>query len=624
MTMRALVVSALLQRAAAYVFCCYQAWGNDDTTGCAGYPNSHKGGLCNTDYGRSCNSDQECPEKPVPRAPPGQWYADLPNVLVFSPGDPTVQGRVNGVFAEMQNAQFGYKRYALLFTSGHYKSLEVPVGYYTSVLGVGRSPRDVVVDHFSSMDAGEGGATQVFWRSVEGLTTTAKTVTYAASQACPIRRSVVQGDLWLSEDGPPHWSSGGFMADVQVNGTVFAGTQQQYFFRNSEFRAFDYSIGGWNFVSAGVHGVPKQSATGKRFEVTTVESVPLVAGKPYLTEADGEWSITVPPWRTTSRGSLAYHEPEKSIAMADVFVAKPGHDAAAINTGCWGKKALLLTPAVYRLSGPIRVDQADFVILGIGFPTLVTTGGMAAMEVTADGVRIAGVLFEAGTPVSSQTTSAMLHWMGNDGLASDIFSRVGAFSGSPAGSCSRTRADVHVQIDGKGVILDNTWFWHADHDDCGGFHPSASDSCYSGNGLRVNGDDVTVYGLAVEHTMENQVEWRGEAGRVYFFQSELPYADEAYGQQERSGYSVDYSVRKHTAYGLGVYIVSAFTPLMVDSAIRAPPSAQITNALAWSNGGSVAQFTHGVICTSPGTSNCIRGNLCGRDACYLHTLEWFV
>jgi hypothetical protein len=43
------------------------------------------------------------------------------------------------------------------------------------------------------------------------------------------------------------------------------------------------------------------------------------------------------------------------------------------------------------------------------------------------------------------------------------------------------------------------------------------------NGLVVNGDNVTVYGLFVEHTQQHQTLWSGNGGRVYFYQSEMPY-----------------------------------------------------------------------------------------------------
>ena len=58
-----------------------------------------------------------------------------------------------------------------------------------------------------------------------------------------------------------------------------------------------------------------------------------------------------------------------------------------------------------------------------------------------------------------------------------------------------TTASAMVELNDNGLMVDNTWFWHADHDDCGG----ASDRCYSANGVTVNGDDVVVVGLAAEH-----------------------------------------------------------------------------------------------------------------------------
>ena len=37
-----------------------------------------------------------------------------------------------------------------------------------------------------------------------------------------------------------------------------------------------------------------------------------------------------------------------------------------------------------------------------------------------------------------------------------------------------------------------------------------------------------VYGLQAEHTMEDQVYWRGNGGKVYFYQNELPYINPYY------------------------------------------------------------------------------------------------
>ncbi len=44
------------------------------------------------------------------------------------------------------------------------------------------------------------------------------------------------------------------------------------------------------------------------------------------------------------------------------------------------------------------------------------------------------------------------------------------------------------------------------------------------NGLVVNGDDVTMYGLFVEHCLTKyQTIWNGNGGRTYFYQNEMPY-----------------------------------------------------------------------------------------------------
>jgi len=48
-------------------------------------------------------------------------------------------------------------------------------------------------------------------------------MTWAVSQASPIRRIEVDGDLILSDKG---YSSGGYMADMKVSGRINAGTQQ--------------------------------------------------------------------------------------------------------------------------------------------------------------------------------------------------------------------------------------------------------------------------------------------------------------------------------------------------------------------------------------------------------------
>ena len=55
-----------------------------------------------------------------------------------------------------------------------------------------------------------------------------------------------------------------------------------------------------------------------------------------------------------------------------------------------------------------------------------------------------------------------------------------------------------VTINSSHVVYDNTWLWRADHDVQGSVMDSHNPV---DSGLVVNGDDVTAYGLASEHSL---------------------------------------------------------------------------------------------------------------------------
>ena len=69
-----------------------------------------------------------------------------PNVIVFTPSMPmsTIQNQLDTIYAKMDADQFDDLGYALLFMPGQY-SLDVQVGFYTHVIGLGESPDDVTI-----------------------------------------------------------------------------------------------------------------------------------------------------------------------------------------------------------------------------------------------------------------------------------------------------------------------------------------------------------------------------------------------------------------------------------------------------------------------------------------------
>lgn len=161
-----------------------------------------------------------------------------------------------------------------------------------------------------------------------------------------------------------------------------------------------------------------------------------------------------------------------------------------------------------------------------------------------DGVRVAGILFEAGE-ISSPS---LLKWgqhgfQGNEsnpGVASDIFARVG---GPNDVTVYEERALSMMTVNSGNVIIDNTWLWRADHDILGNVANSQNPVDH---GIIVNGDNVKAYGLKVEHTLKDLTQWNGENGLTVMYQSELPYdVDVDFGTNGYTGYRIAPNVQYH-------------------------------------------------------------------------------
>lgn len=144
-----------------------------------------------------------------------------PNVLIFDPTMPqaVIQQQIDKIYAIERRNEFGPERYALLFLPGEYH-VDVPVGFYTEVLGLGSSPDEVHISGNVHADASHD-------------TPTGGTLQWAVSQAVPFRRMHVRGNLVLHQHRG--WASGGWMSDTLVDANVDSGSQQQWISRNSEW-----------------------------------------------------------------------------------------------------------------------------------------------------------------------------------------------------------------------------------------------------------------------------------------------------------------------------------------------------------------------------------------------------
>jgi len=507
-----------------------------------------------------------------------------PNVYVFTPSMPQsqIQATVDSIANQQISNQFGTQRYALLFEPGTYGSAADPltfqVGYYTEVAGLGGSPGDVTINgsidvYNQCLPAADGTLTNCialdnFWRSMSNLTINvtggtgcqAATDFWAVSQAAPMRRVSINGKLSLMDycNGAPDYASGGFIADSAFSGsTIVNGSQQQFIVRNSNLDG--WSNGVWNQVFSGDIGAPPTTfpPTATSGPYTTLATSPVTQEEPFLqTDASGNYSVFVPALQHNSSGTSWQNGPAAgtSVPISKFFIATPSTPVLAIDAALALGRNLLLTPGVYDLKAPILVSRPNTIVLGLGFPTLVPQNGTAAMQVLGvPGAKLSGMIFDAGpknSPVLLQVGGPLAAATGSasdPSLVQDVFFRIG---GATAGSATDS-----LVVNSSHVILDDIWAWRADHGAGVGWTSNTAD-----NGLTVNGNDVTAYGLAVEHYQKNEVVWNGQGGEDIFFQNEMPYDPPSQAAWMSSPTTDGYPaflitprVTSFTGYGLGSY-----------------------------------------------------------------------
>jgi hypothetical protein len=518
-------------------------------------------------------------------APPPTGGSLGANVIVISPSESvsSIASQLNAIGTAQNPNQFGTQRYEILFQPGTYGStaspLDFQVGYYESVEGLGQNPGQTVIngtiDSWNQCTDGvqtECYGTTNFWRSISNLTINVTGLTgcdagedvWAVSQAAPLRRVEINGNLTLMDycDGTPGWTSGGFIADSELNGTVENGSQQQYVTRDTNIGSWTNGV--WNQVFCGDPGAPAQSfgttpvSAGGPQPYTTLGTCPTTEEEPYLyTDSSGNYDVFVPSVRTNSSGPswAGGNTPGTSLSVANTFyVVNSASTISQINAALAAGDNLLFTPGVYSYASTINVTKADTKIIGLGFATLIPTAGQTTMSVAdVNGVNITGLIFDAGP-----TTSPTLLTVGTQGSTvshasdpvsvDDVYFRVG---GAEAGSVTDAFID-----NSNNSIIDDVWSWRADH----GAGAGSWTGDTAATGLTVNGNSVTAYGLAVEHYQQYETVWNGQGGTVIFYQNENPYdvpSQAAWmASSTQDGYPAFYipnSVTTFQGYGMGSY-----------------------------------------------------------------------
>ena len=587
------------------------------------------------------------------------------NMYIFSPTDDIeqiyntvndiykIQGAVNGSGEATTGQQFGSGRYCFAFKTGDYSKMKADnfdMSYYMQIIGLGKIPTDVKLKnvHVPAV-LPNNNVTCNFWMDIENLEITPETIygstdvwfqfLWSVSQAAPARRLQVDRpsmlDWWYG------WASGGYIADSYFKSEVGSYPQQQYYIRNCKLDKNFYGVN-WNFVSQGVEGIhvdntyQLESGLGKTNwksgkAATILDNTDKIREKPFLffDENEKEYKVFVPGLRNKSSGISWSSGNIGEGTILDInkfYIAKADRDNAfTINRELKEGKNIIFSPGIYYAEEPIEVNNPNTIILGLGLATIIPNqeNKDAAMKVAdVSGVTIAGIIFDAQYNSENMLVvgekGCNANHSSNPTILQDIFVRIG---GVHPGVASTSSA---VVINSNNVIGDDFWLWRADHGDGVGWDLNTAK-----NGLVVNGNDVIMYGLMVEHFQEYDILWRGENGKTYFLQNEKCYDPQNQNDWKShegtqlgfAAYKVCNSVKNHYAVGLGSYDVFINTngaSIFLDNAIEVPDAegVKIENAciVEIANGeGPLVGFKHIINGTGPGISTGIGGKGYGRQ-----------
>ncbi|ASK79415.1 hypothetical protein CF386_10165 [Paraphotobacterium marinum] len=465
---------------------------------------------------------------------------------------------------------------AILLKQGTYKAPSRGVDYSTEIMGLGHMPDNVTIDGGIAIGNTSAADTRTFWRALENLTISGNEY-WNVSQAAPLRRVNITGNLYLSKGG--HYTSGGFMADSHISGNVDGGTQQQWFARNSTW--------GKNWTHDGMNStlVNTTGDTIKR-NAHQYKTTSKIAEKPHIIWENNQLNVVVPSerdgkigteWLDTNAKIIPLNEDNFYIIndQSDIEKLKNTKDHITINKDD-SKKGIIFSPnanpdpdpkiANYKLQ--MTIQKSDFIVLGLGYPKIQPAHvDYPVITTQANGIRIAGLILED----DGHLNSPLLHMdksktsTTKNSYLYDIFVKLT--------SKNTANKNPAILIEQDSVIGDDLWIWAKDN--------QGAQVAVANKGLKVTGNNVTMYGLAVEHFFDKQTEWLGNSGKVYFYQSELPYDHQGGGPKIPSSFVID-GAKSFKGYGMGVYSVVGddYTDSGI-SVIGSSSDVQLQNVYAW-------------------------------------------
>ena len=278
------------------------------------------------------------------------------------------------------------------------------------------------------------------------------------------------------------------------------------------------SVPATNFGPA-THSSPAGSNVNVKF-------LPEVRESPFVYFRNGQFYVFDPRVQFARRGYdwRVGHFAGTSLPLSDFYLANSTTDTAAtINAALATGEDVLLEPGAYSVSSPLTVPKANEVILGLGEATVTASANTPTIVVNdaARGTILAG--FSANGLGFNATTNT-----GPYAPAQIEIGNTPNASGSPADPT--TLSDVSTisnsttdELINQNDVLLNQAEIQSNNNSGNGYTTTNWPAESSGDyGVIVNGNDVTLEGIWLEHFKMTEATWHGDGGQVIFLENELP------------------------------------------------------------------------------------------------------
>ncbi len=534
------------------------------------------GGFAVTSAGAAATATSLCPDANV--------AAFGPNVCVFNDTmtQAAIQADLDAIATQQVPvaSQFDSNRYAIFFQPGSYGSKVNPlvfqVGYYTEVAGLGYMPQDTVIndaiDVFNNLctpHTTNCNSDDNFLRSLSNLTLNVDLPSSPPAYAPPALDAFGAGcansaEMWSVSQAAP-------IRRAIINGSVVF---QDYCSNNN------FTSGGFiadSQVSGNLDFYGNQQYMVRNSDIGGANGCP-----------NRLWNMVYSGVQGAPSAVFTGSCQQNTVLPASPITA----EEPFLYTNSDGNYNVFV-PAVQRnSSGPSWAGGSEAWPVHPAVEVLHREPGHA-------GLGNSPVLPSVGHPGPSSAA--------DPDTIQDVFFRIGGAETTNVG------ATVSLLDNAGNSIIDNVWAWRADHGNAVGWTQNTG-----ATGVVVTGDNVTSYGLFVEHYQKYEVVWSGQGGTNVFLQNELPYDPPSQSawmaSPSQDGYPaflVTRNVRTFQGYGMGSYVVFINTKatLFDAEAFQAPntPGVQFHNVFAlWIAGsGGDNSVINGVggpaTSTNPGT-----------------------